>query len=337
MYIQKYMRAVDRALQLCSLKYRAGLTIPLPKSTPDDMESVCIDLGCTIENNLDLRVELLGKQGNFGSVYKTNIAGEDRIVKVPNEAAGIDGIRRELMIVHCNHPNIIRVFGCVSDTKELHGILMEDGGKDDLLDVVMKNNGGLGDEVLLDYTSQILAAVHYLHSNGILHLDIKPDNILVDGPNKRSLKLCDFGLAHSDSWRVANRCFGSLADTRENEEETCPRAQNILYFGSPAYLPHYKLATHPKFVNKRDQWAIGITVFIMAYAFMPYQVPQKSERQYSALLRVSRTDEHFSMIYGLQGRIVEPLLHLLIRERPLPNLDGICTLEKLRHVLGLPP
>ena len=332
------MRAFDRALQLCNLKYRAGLMIPLPKSTPDELTSVCIDMGCTIENDIDLQVELLANQGSLSNVYRTIIAGQKRIVKIPNEKTTTDAIRRELMLAHCDHPNIIRVFGCVSDTKELHGILLENGGENDLYDVVDKSNGGLEDEILLDYTSQILAAVHYLHSNGIMHLDIKLENILVDGPDQRSLKLCDFGLAHSDSWRVDNRCFGSLAVGAKwnEEEETCPRDISTL-FGSPGYLPHYKLATNPNFVNKRDQWAVGITVFIMAYGIMPYEKPLTSDKAYAALLNRSRHFENFSLTFGIEGRIVEPLLHLLINKRPLSDLEPVSTLEKLRTVLALPP
>ena len=54
-------------------------------------------------------------------------------------------------------------------------------------------DGRLNETIVKDYTKQILVGLDYLHSNNVIHLDLKAGNILLDAHN--ILKLADFGLS----------------------------------------------------------------------------------------------------------------------------------------------
>lgn len=66
-----------------------------------------------------------------------------------------------------------------------------------LYDEMIQNNGGLGYDKCRDRIFQVMRGILYCHSIGIMHLDIKPDNVLVSSLGV--VKLCDFGLSHTVS------------------------------------------------------------------------------------------------------------------------------------------
>lgn len=72
----------------------------------------------------------------------------------------------------------------------------------DLLDVI-NTNGNFSEDTAKDYFKQIVSAVKYLHSEGIIHRDIKLQNVILNNDNK--VQLIDFGFAsdmNSDSFTM---------------------------------------------------------------------------------------------------------------------------------------
>ncbi len=57
---------------------------------------------------------------------------------------------------------------------------------------------GMNIEMIRSFTKQILRALKFLKGNGILHRDVKPENILINRTNN-SLKVCDFGNGRYES------------------------------------------------------------------------------------------------------------------------------------------
>lgn len=62
-----------------------------------------------------------------------------------------------------------------------------------VLEDIETNVSGVPLHLIRSYLYQLLKALRYLHRNGIIHRDVKPENLLVDGQGV--LKLCDFGFA----------------------------------------------------------------------------------------------------------------------------------------------
>lgn len=62
-----------------------------------------------------------------------------------------------------------------------------------VLEDIETSPAGVSTPLIRSYLYQLLKALRYLHKNGIIHRDVKPENLLVDGQG--ILKLCDFGFA----------------------------------------------------------------------------------------------------------------------------------------------
>jgi len=135
--------------------------------------------------------------GSFGNVFLVCVAGEEYALKVGLDISPSSGqistIRREmnmfeLLRQHSPHPNLIHSFPI--DFPLGSAILME-LGQETLNDKI--KSGSLSLQQTTEIMRQILSAVAFLHSIGISHNDLKPDNIIfVEGVPK----LFDFNLSH---------------------------------------------------------------------------------------------------------------------------------------------
>uniref|UniRef100_A0A8C6S146 Obscurin n=1 Tax=Nannospalax galili TaxID=1026970 RepID=A0A8C6S146_NANGA len=80
------------------------------------------------------------------------------------------------------------------ETRKTLILILELCSSEELLDRLFKKGVVTEAEVKV-YIQQLVEGLHYLHSHGILHLDIKPPNILMVHPAREDIKICDFGFA----------------------------------------------------------------------------------------------------------------------------------------------
>lgn len=106
-------------------------------------------------------------------------------------------LEQELMVLkHANHPNLIRMEEVLHGPNDIY-IVMELGHKDLY---AYARTVGITEYGLREIMAGILTPLQHLHSNGICHLDIKPENIMVMKEVQATelrrvhIKLCDFGL-----------------------------------------------------------------------------------------------------------------------------------------------
>ncbi len=143
-----------------------------------------------------------------------------------------------------SHPNIVKIYD-VSVKSYLKYIVMEriDGIT---LKSYIQRRGKLSTVEILSYTEQILAALAHAHSKGIVHRDIKPQNILLLRSGK--IKVSDFGIA-----------------TMETEEERNERkAVGTVYYISP------EQAAGRKTDGRTDIYSVGVMMYEMATGELPF-------------------------------------------------------------------
>ncbi|MCD4784824.1 MAG: serine/threonine protein kinase [Candidatus Eremiobacteraeota bacterium] len=151
--------------------------------------------GMTIKDRYQIE-HLLG-EGGFGAVYK----GRDTALDVPvavkmlfdNSPASITQFKSEAKILaKLKHPHLPRVTDYFSESTK-HYLVMDYIEGKDLQEILNKSTGFLNNKDVMEWIIQILGALEYIHSNDIVHRDIKPGNIKVTPTGFATL--VDFGIA----------------------------------------------------------------------------------------------------------------------------------------------
>ena len=130
-------------------------------------------------------------------LYRMRRAGRLFIAKTTNtsDARGIELLKREYeLTLGLSHPNIIHVYTYETDTPVGTAIIMEYVDGCTLAEYLATHPDMSARQRVFD---QLLSAIDYLHKAGILHNDLKPDNILITRKN-HDVRLIDFGFADDD-------------------------------------------------------------------------------------------------------------------------------------------
>ncbi|KAI5187098.1 cyclin-dependent kinase 2 [Nematocida homosporus] len=144
------------------------------------------------------KIEKIG-EGTYGVVYKAREKSSGRIValkkvRLSDDREGVPAttIREISLLKNLKHPHIIALYEVIYTENKLY--LVFEYAEIDLkkyLDYLRKERRSLGREQVRDFAYQLVSALQYCHSIGILHRDLKPQNILITGDK---IKLADFGL-----------------------------------------------------------------------------------------------------------------------------------------------
>lgn len=115
--------------------------------------------------------------------------------------ADMDETLREVRYLRMNrHPCIIEVHdGFITLLPRMLHIVMpycESGDLDTVIKNAKKNKTNIGEDKILRWVVQIGLAIHFLHENGVIHRDLKPNNVMLTEGGE-VIKLVDFGLALS--------------------------------------------------------------------------------------------------------------------------------------------
>jgi serine/threonine protein kinase len=120
--------------------------------------------------------------------------------------------RREIEVLKmCQHPNIIKLLDIFENSDNYFIVIEYMEGKD-LFDYIQKRNFLLPETRVKHLVCQLITATRYIHDFGIVHRDLKLENIMMsDVTNNAKPKLVDFGLARIISPNeTANEPFGTL-------------------------------------------------------------------------------------------------------------------------------
>eukprot|EP01038_Epipyxis_sp_PR26KG_P004524 gene4524-6389_t len=191
--------------------------------------------------------------GSFGDVYQgMNDKGKLFAVKrlnVKEKSSEVDNLLQEIQLMrNLSHPHIVQYLGASVDPKEPIMNIFQEWVPGGSVAHLLKKFGPFSIGVVRSYTKQILEGLTYLHSNGIIHRDIKGGNILVDDSGK--VKLADFGASTTVSF--------------DKTQETTT-IKGTPYFMAPEVL------SHSRYGRKGDIWAVGCTMIQMLTGEPPWK------------------------------------------------------------------
>ncbi|CAG2248637.1 STK22 [Mytilus edulis] len=167
-------------------------------------------------------------------------APEDYLVKF---------LPREIDVIKVlKHPYLIQFFQVIETTTRF--FLVMECGHVDLLDVI-RSRKTIEEDTAGKWFYQMSQGIGYMHSKGIVHRDLKCENLLLD--KYENLKVTDFGF----SKRLVK---GKLGEIKPSET----------YCGSYAYAPPEILKGSPYDPMIADVWSMGVVLFTMVYGRLPF-------------------------------------------------------------------
>jgi serine/threonine-protein kinase len=202
-------------------------------------------------------IDLLGRSG-MASIFKAidSESGRTVVLKVPHVQYESDVVfyerfqREEEIGQRLDHSNIVRVLTPREKSRMYLAMEYVEGQS---LRAVLHSNGPLATERALDVARQLCAALSYLHQNGVVHRDVKPENVLLLPPDG-AVKLLDFGIALLHSARRVT--WAGLSGT----------------LGTPDYMAPERIRGR-RGDARTDVYAIGTILYEMLTGHLPYEAP----------------------------------------------------------------
>eukprot|EP01006_Ploeotia_vitrea_P032150 TRINITY_DN64419_c0_g1_i3.p1 TRINITY_DN64419_c0_g1~~TRINITY_DN64419_c0_g1_i3.p1 ORF type:complete len:684 (-),score=50.74 TRINITY_DN64419_c0_g1_i3:60-2111(-) len=149
------------------------------------------------------------------------------------------------LLASLDHPNIVRVFGFLEENRAIVMELMGGGSLQCILDLAPT---GLSLPTVIEYSKAILNGLYTLHGVGLIHRDLKPDNILLDSVG--TCKIGDLGSA-KDLEKSLSKSFGAVV-------------------GTLRYTPPEVLLSGSNNSKSGDIWSYGLCVLYMLSGRHPW-------------------------------------------------------------------
>ena len=159
-------------------------------------------------------------------------------------------IKEAQTIAAIDHPNIIHIFDAFEDNGTAYYVMEYIDGVS--LSSIVKERGAMSEAMAVDYIRQVAAALEYIHNRQIMHLDIKPGNIMVRKDDDRAI-LIDFGLSkHYDE---------------KSGEATSTTPVGVSHGFAP--MEQYKQGGVKEFSPETDIYSLGATLYYLVTGTVP--------------------------------------------------------------------
>ena len=277
-------------------------------------------IGKTLQGGKYTLEQELGR-GGFGITFRAThrYLGQFVVIKTLNESLRRqpnfaefdrkfqDEARR---LASCVHPNIVRVSDFFVEDGQPYMVMDYIPGQN-LGDVVLPNRS-LPEQLAISYITQIGAAVKVVHNNGLLHRDIKPQNIILRR-NSQEVVLIDFGIAR---------------------EFTPGATQTHTNMVSDGYAPPEQYFAQGKYTPATDVYGLAATLYTLLtgqvpiaaiFRSQPIPTPRDLQPQLSATVsqavmqgmtvdaqnRPASVDEWLSLLTNSQSTSTDPTVAVI--------------------------
>ncbi len=183
------------------------------------------------------KFEVVTKYILKSKIYKENWINDSRYGIIPLEIS---------ILCKLDHPNIIKVLEVFQDNDHVQMVMEKHGLGMDLFEFIDRQRRVVNEGLASYIFRQIVSAVSYLHSNNIVHRDIKDENIVIN--EKFQIKLIDFGSA---TYVIHGKKFATFCGTID--------------YCSPDVLLGNKY-----FGPELDCWTCGIALYTLVFSENPF-------------------------------------------------------------------
>jgi len=194
----------------------------------------------------------LGK-GAFGIVFQIKDKRDQtcyaaKHMKITEQEQKQQVMKEIKLLNKLNHQKIIKFIEAFEMKNTSEVILVTeylDGGE--LFERIVSDDFNLTESDACEFMKQILLGVEYLHKNNVVHLDLKPENIICANRHSMDIKIIDFGLA----------------------QKVFPGVQFRTMCGSPEYIAP-EMVTYDDISSATDMWSLGVICFTLLVGLSPF-------------------------------------------------------------------
>ncbi|KAI9817109.1 MAG: hypothetical protein M1827_001221 [Pycnora praestabilis] len=226
-------------------------------------------------------------EGEFGKVkmgWKKDGGVQVAIKLIRRESLGTNPSRlpkiyREIQILRgLSHPNIVRLHEMVETDRHI-GIILEYASGGELFDYIL-NHRYLRDNSARRLFAQLVSGVGYLHKKGIVHRDLKLENLLLD--RNKNIIITDFGFANtfdpSDElgdeieYNLLSKDFVKKMDLERVRDSGFRRGDLMqTSCGSPCYAAPELVVSDSLYTGRKvDVWSCGVILYAMLAGYLPF-------------------------------------------------------------------
>lgn len=271
-------------------------------------------------------------QGGFGITYRATDRGLHRVAAIKeffpqgsqrvgrdvtavgHSSGDFDAARERFLaeartLAQFNHPNIVNVYTIFEENNAAYMVMEFVAGSD--LQKITEARGPMAPPAALSVIEQVGAALDVVHGAGMLHLDIKPDNVILDEstPGRQRAVLLDFGL------------------TRKLESATgyaTTRLDAFSRFGTAGYAPLEQYSRTAQTGAYTDVYALAATLHFLLTAQAP---PDATDRASGTPLPDARS---------VNGQVSTPVAGALAIALSLETTSRPQTVEAFLDLLRAP-
>lgn len=213
-------------------------------------------------------------EGGMAQVYKghhtrlrRDVAIKVILPQIADQAGFRERFEREAQVVaSLAHPNTVTVYD-FGEVDNITYLVMQYVGGGTLRDL-LRRAGRFDPRQAARYTIQIARALHHAHQRGIVHRDIKPQNMLLPANDPTAVLLSDFGIAKLfDSSASADTLPASISGSVSSDSSLTGAGQLVgtIDYMAPEQIQHHSVDA------RADIYSLGIVLFQMLTGRLPYE------------------------------------------------------------------
>ncbi|XP_033149170.1 myosin light chain kinase, smooth muscle isoform X4 [Drosophila busckii] len=239
--------AASQVSELVQLLPRSETTVD---SSSRNTDVVSVQAGGDFKARFEI-IEELGK-GRFGIVYKVQERAQPqqqlaaKVIKCI-KASDRQKVLEEICIMRSlQHPKLLQLAASFESPREIV-MVMEYITGGELFERVVADDFTLTELDCILFLRQVCEGVAYMHSQSVVHLDLKPENIMCHTRTSHQIKIIDFGLAQR-------------LDTKSPVR---------VLFGTPEFIPPEIISYEP-IDFKSDMWSVGVICYVLLSGLSPF-------------------------------------------------------------------
>ncbi|NOZ13414.1 MAG: protein kinase [Acidobacteria bacterium] len=267
-------------------------------------------------------IEPVGR-GGMGTVYRAISRKDDEIVAlkvmdsdVKDEDARKRFLREGKLGQEMNHPNIVRIYDSGKAGGSLYYAMEFCQG----IPLRSLMEEGMSIRAVLAVCTVLCDALHYLHKKGIVHRDVKPENVMIlDTPDFQLIDEAD------DPVTFAGSCVKLLDLGLARQAGATTLTRTGLVAGTILYVPPESLGGSKHATSSVDYYAVGIMAYEMVTGVAPYIGEDMAELMYAVLYRSPTPPKE------VEPRVPKPVsdfIMSLIEKDPSQRISGYDAIQQ---------